>query len=231
MTAGIILDVIIIAIIAICIFLSAKHGFVRTLIEVVGFFAAFFIAFTISSPLADVTYDKIIGPSIATKVEETANSGVNAVSSALWDSFPDIIKNHSSYIGVSEQSFSDQVSNTFASGASDTAVKISQNVAKPLITKIVSAIYCTIIAIVLIILSKFLAKALNRLFNISIIGKINSALGGVIGVFKGLVFSFVFCVIISIIVLLSKNGFGIFTPENIETTYVFKLLYGFSPFV
>ena len=231
MTAGIILDIIILAIIAVCIFLSAKHGFVRTLIEVAGFIAAFFIAFTVSSPLAGMTYDKIIEPSITSKVEQATESGVNAVASSVWNSFPQIIKNHSSLIGVSEQSFSNQVNETLSSGASDTAVKISQNVAKPLITKIVSAFYCTIIAVVLIIVSKFLARALNKLFNISIIGKINSALGGVIGVFKGLAFSFVFCVIISIIVLLSKDGFWIFTPENIQLSNIFKLLYGFSPFV
>ncbi len=231
MTTGIILDIIIIAIIALCIFLSAKHGFVRTFIEVAGFVAAFFIAFTISSPLADITYDKIIGPSITSKVELAAENGTDTVASSVWNSFPDIIKNHSSLIGVSEQSFSNRVNETLSSGVSDTAVKISQNVAKPLITKVVSAFYCTAIAVILIILSKFLARALNKLFNVSIIGKINSALGGIIGIFKGLAFSFVFCVIISIVVLLSKNGFWIFTPQNIEMSNLFKLLYGFSPFV
>ncbi len=231
MTAGIILDLIIIAIVVLYIFISARHGFVRTLIEVAGFIAACVVAFTVSSPLADLTYDKIIEPKIISNIEQVTSDGGNAVAEKLWNSFPDIIKKYSADIGVNEQAFYDSINSTVAGGASDSAVKISENVTKPLIIKLVSALYSTVITIVLIIVSKYLAIIVNRLFKIPVIGKINAALGGVVGAVKGLAFAFVFCAVISIIILLTKNGFWIFNPENIESSNLFKLLYGFSPFV
>ena len=61
---GIILDLIILAIIVIFAFLSAKKGFVRTLIELVGFFLAIFIASSISPAISNGVYDKFIEPAI-----------------------------------------------------------------------------------------------------------------------------------------------------------------------
>ena len=62
------LDLIVIAIIAAVALISAKRGFVRVVIELAGFIAAIFISFTISTPLANLTYDKIIEPPIVSSV-------------------------------------------------------------------------------------------------------------------------------------------------------------------
>ena len=56
---SIIIDLIVLAIIGLFIYTSAKRGFVKVLVEVAGFVLAVIITFTISSPLADATYDKI----------------------------------------------------------------------------------------------------------------------------------------------------------------------------
>lgn len=231
MAIGIILDLIIIAIVALCVFLSARHGFVRTLIEVIGFIASISIAFTISSPLASVTYDKIIEPSIVSKVDEASADGGNNISQKLWDSFPDLLKNHASDFGLTKEEFDEKVSSSISQSTSESAQKISKTVTKPLIVKLLSAFYSTVITIILITLSKYLAKLINKLFKVSIIGKINAILGGAVGAAKGLVFAFIFCSIVSIIVLLGKDGFWIFTDKNIAASNIFKIIYGFSPFV
>ena len=51
---NIILDIIIVAIVVICVFLSAKRGFTRTIIELVGFVAAILIAINLSTPVANL---------------------------------------------------------------------------------------------------------------------------------------------------------------------------------
>ena len=61
------LDLIVLAIIAAVALISARRGFVRVAIELVGFIAAIFITFTISTPLASLTYDKIIEPPIVSR--------------------------------------------------------------------------------------------------------------------------------------------------------------------
>ena len=65
---SIVLDLIVLAIILFTVFMSAKRGFVRVALEVVGFIAAVFITFTISTPLVNITYDKIIAPPIVSSV-------------------------------------------------------------------------------------------------------------------------------------------------------------------
>ena len=57
---GIILDLIIAAVIIIEVVISARRGFARVAIELVGFIAAILLTFTISTPLSQATYDKII---------------------------------------------------------------------------------------------------------------------------------------------------------------------------
>ena len=231
MLIGILLDLIIVAIIAICVVFSAKRGFMRTLLEVVGFIAAFVIAFTVSSPLADMTYDNIVEPSIVSTVEESSTNVSGDVSEKVWNTLPGVIRKNSQKFGIKKDAFSDKVKSYVSGEVEQNAVKISQNVTKPIIVKLIGAIYSTVIVILLIFVSKFLARVINKLFSFSIIGKLNSFFGGVIGVFKGAAFALAFCMIISIVVLVSNDSFWIFTTDNIEKTHLFKLFYGISPFV
>ena len=231
MLTGLIIDLAIVLIVLISVIISAKRGFMRTLIEAVGFVAAFFIAFTISSPLADMTYDNMIGPSIVSKVTEASHDTSSTVSSKIWDYMPEIIKNNPSTFGIEESKVKGKIESYTDIGAGDNAEKISENVTKPDIAKLISAIYSIVIIVVLIILSKLLAKLLNKLVSFSLVGKINTALGGALGAVKGIATAFLLCILISFIVITAKTDFGVFTAENIEATHLFKIFYGYSPFV
>ena len=57
---SIILDLIIVFTILLFIIMSARKGFVRTLIEVVGFVAAIAVALSISTPVSDFIYEKTV---------------------------------------------------------------------------------------------------------------------------------------------------------------------------
>ena len=226
---GLLLDVIVVLIVVLAVYSSAKHGFVRTLIEVAGFAAAFLIAFTVSSPLADVTYDKIVEPSIISTAQNAVDEG-DRVAEKLWDALPGLVKNGSADFGFSKDSFTRKVDTLVTDNASTSAVKISDNVLKPVITKIFGVFYSTVIVIAIIILTKVLAVWINKMFSFSVIGKVNAFLGGVVGVFKGVGFAVIFCMIISILIIVFGEFFP-FTAKNINSSNLFKILYGFSPFV
>ena len=108
---GIVLDLIVIAIILIFCLISAKKGFVKTIVGLVGFILVTYLSFTLSSPLAGITYDKIIEPvvirSVGTpdntsedmeKVSEEIENISGAIENSdinindLWDSLPAVIK-------------------------------------------------------------------------------------------------------------------------------------------
>ena len=57
---GIVLDLFVLAIVAFVAWRSAVRGFVRTVIELVGYFLAFYISIALSGPIATGIYDKFI---------------------------------------------------------------------------------------------------------------------------------------------------------------------------
>lgn len=228
-----VLDLIIVFIILLFVFLSAKKGFVRTLIEVIGFIAAIVIAFTFSSPVADAIYSKAIQPSVIKTVETTANNGISNATSAVdavWDKMPSFIT-ESSFFGFSKESVTATVQNETANDVTQIAQSISDSFVKPAVTKLLSVLISVVAIVVLLFIVKILAKHINKLFNFSVVGDINKTLGGVLGLVKGGAVAIIFCLLIGLILSFAKDGFLIFTYENINSSYIFKFLMGLSPFL
>lgn len=223
---SVIIDLIIIAVIAVCAVISSKQGFVKTLVEIVGFIAAFAIAFYISTPLAEFSYNKIIGPSveksITTTTEKTAEQGINGV----FDSLPSFVKK----CGVNADKINRSVNEKLSSGIKTAAKDTSNTFIKPLIVKVLGLLYSVLLIVVLLIVVKFSARFLNKIFSFSIIGSINRFLGGVLGGAKGVILALLFCMLVTLLLTFIPNGFLFFTKENIDKTYLFKLLVQFSPF-
>lgn len=228
-----VLDIIIVLIILFFAFTSAKKGFVRTLIEVVGFILAISIALSISTPVASKIYDGAVQPIIAKSVESAVNEsaeGANAAVDAVWNKLPSFIA-ESSFLGLSKDGLSASLSDNAATTAEQITTTISDSFIKPAVTRLLSVLISVILVIVLLFVVKIIAKFINKLFSFSVIGKLNRTLGGLLGVLKGIAVSIVFCMIISLILSFTKNGFLIFTYESINASYLFKLLLSFSPFI
>ncbi len=217
---NLVIDLIVIAIIAVCVMLSARKGFVKTFIEVAGFVAAIILTFTISSPLAQVTYDKIIEPPI---IEAAVSSAAESTEEKALDAIPEIFVNGASGLGFSLEEFTNKISDNISKGTETAVRNASKEVVRPIVTKILGLIYSVVIMLVLMVVVKFLARIINKVFSFSVVGKANRVLGGIIGVPKGVVFAILFCLIVSLIVSL-YGDFLIFTAQNIEKTYLFKLL-------
>lgn len=223
---NLLIDLIVIAIVGLSVLISAKRGFVKVLIEVAGFVAAIIVTFTISTPLADNTYDKIIEPPI---VEAAVNAVGESVQHEAWNALPEFVTENALKLGVSGEDFTGKITENLASGTEAAVKTASQDVIKPIITKILGLIYSVVILVVLLVVVKFLAKIINKMFSFSVIGKANRVLGGIVGVPKGVIFAILFCMVVSLVVKL-YGGFLIFTTQNIEKTFIFKFLADIIPF-
>jgi len=226
---SIVLDLIVIAIITLCVLISAKRGFMKCLVETVGFVAAIVIAFTVSSPLADLAYDKIIEPPV---VKAAVNSLEKGAEDEIQNALPEIVVNKESSVFsfVVPEDFARSIKDNLSLGT-ETAVKTaSQNIVRPIATKILGLLFAVILILVLSVLVKFLAKILNKVFSFSVIGKLNRTLGGVIGGVKGIAFAMIFCMVVSLILSVTGKSFLIFSNENIENSYLFKFLTDIVPF-
>ena len=217
------IDLISVLIIVLSVAISAKHGFVRVVVEVVGFVAAAILVLTVNGPLADFTYDKVIEPPIVNSVSEKISDTGTATVNEIWDSMPNFVTRNAEKYGISKQNVEQTVLNN--NGDTEKVLRdISQNSIKPVVTGILEVVYSVILIIVLLIIVKILAKLINKAFSFSVIGKLNKTLGGVLGFVKGLIYSAIFCEIVILILSFATNGILIFTTANIAKTYLFNLL-------
>lgn len=222
----IVLDLIVIAIIAVFALISAKRGFVRTLIEVVGFIAVILLANNVSPMLSETTYNKFIEPAIVEKVTESFGESDLLNLSEIKITEKDIPSFVYKILGddFSLENFQATINENLGEGIENAMYEASQTVIKPVITEILNVIFMILIIVVLFVVVKFLAKLLNKLFSFSFVGKANKTLGAILGAVKGIAIAVIFCSIVGLIVPLTESGLLIFTQSAINSTILFKLL-------
>jgi len=231
-----ILDLIIVAIIILYVYLCFKRGFVRTVIELVGYILAIYLSFTFGGILTNVVYDEFVEPAIvetvADEINLSADENIDKTVDSIWNSLPEFIVNAAETFDVTSDTLRDTIKDGYENNADATtfAKNATEAIAKPIVVPLIKTIISLILFIILMFVVKFLAKIINRAFNIPIIGRLNRLLGGFVGLFKGLIISFVFVMMALFIMTLFEDGFLFFTNENVEQTVLFKFLAGFSPF-
>lgn len=202
------LDLIVVLIILVSAVLAAKKGFVRTLIELVGFLLAVVISVSLSSYIADAVYSDYVKPNVVEAVFETIeNKSENAL-----ESMPAFVLGIAEKAGLDDDSVHKELSET----ADDAAARIADTAVKPIAVSLVKCISMIIIMLILIIAVKFAARFINSFFKGIIFGTANKALGAVLGVAKGTVYAIVFCLISSFIVAFFGVDFLFLTEESIS---------------
>lgn len=220
----IVLDLIVLAIILLNVIICHKRGFVKVVIETVGIVAAIILAFTLSSPIANLTYDKIFGPAIVDALTESTANVTEVTAEQVMEILPKSVVGSADLFGFNLTSAVESATSTASGNVSQLIVNLSENAIKPIVVGIIELAATVILFVVLSIIVKMLAKLLNGLFSFSFVGKINHTLGGVIGAVKGVVIAAVFCITVSFLISILGKGFFIFTAENISGTFIFKYL-------
>lgn len=222
---GWILDLLVIAIVAYYVYISAKRGFVRTLIEMVGFVVILLIIIKAGAPLSESIFKKAIrGPALS-KVQTTLAESDTTNISTVRDVLPNFVANGAEFLGINidETTVTENATSTLAT-------IITDNVIGPVITSLIYAIISLLLLGLGMYLVRILARAVNNLFKISLVGVVNHLLGGVFGIGKGVVVAFVFCLVITVIVSFTQNGFLCFTKANFEQSIFFGKLVEWNPF-
>lgn len=230
---GMVLDLIVIAIISVAVVIARKRGFVKTVVEFAGFFVAVILAFNLSSVLAEATYDNwirrpvidSINSSISGVVTETGENAADAI----WNAIPSFITDNAEAFNISKEQLSEIVDVSNIS-TGDAVAKATDQFVKPVALTVISAILSIVIFLLVALVFKLLAKPLNALFSaIPVVGTLNKVLGVVLGFGNGIVISVIFCAVILCIIAFNGSGFLIFTKDNIDSSYLFKLLCKLSP--
>lgn len=220
-----IFDLVFIAIILISIFMAAKRGFVRALLEFIGFFVAIVIALTVSEPASQFAFEKFVEPAIYEKTQDIITDTSTEIPENLWENLPDFIKNNSVIFNFDKESFQNTLSNEIKDGASNLSDTISQKIVKPSFISVVSAIICFLLILILIPVFRFLAKVINKLFSSNKIGKVNKTLGGIVGIINGIAICFGVCILLNLLIKISGGGFWVITGDVLNKSFVFSKIF------
>ncbi len=223
------LDLIIVAIILLLILIYAKRGFVKSVFSIAGFVAAIVLAFYFSTPLSELTYNKVIEPGILSSIETVVNEqgeNLENVSNDVWEALPGIVKNNAEILNINPDDFIN--SESILEGSKELAQNVSDTVIKPVTVQFFKIIYSLIIFIVLSFVFKFVVKFLNKVFSFSIIGKVNSVLGAVLGAVMGVIVALIFVLLVNFIISVS-GGFLFFTNEAVNSSKIFRYISELTP--
>ncbi len=230
------IDLAIVLIAVFIIWRSARRGFVRTVIELVGYILAAMISFSLAGIIAQSVYDKSIRPEIIETVEQNISEGANLseIQTAMqdvMDELPGFITLFSGSNGLSADALSQEMDDTISGGVHTAAVSVADQIVQPIAVSGIKAILGSILFTVLMIGVRFISRTLNRLINFSFLRPINKLLGGLVGVLKAVLILFCAVTIIALLRTYISGADEIFSPQVIDKTYLFKLLYNANPFI
>ena len=221
---SIICDLIVVGIVALFAFLSSKKGFVRTLVEVVGFVLAAILACSLSTPLSTGICEKTILPVVKeatySALENATTGNISDISESVWDELPDFVLTAAESSGITKQSVSEHLETSTADTIEGISNDLSNRIFLPIILRIVKTVVTFLLFVVFLVVALLLARVINKLFSGMIFGRLNSILGGVLGAIKGLAIASIFCLVISLLAGLTKEGFLSITTETIDSTYI-----------
>lgn len=185
-----ILDIALIAVIAISTYLGVKRGFVRSLCNLLSFALSIIVAMLTYSTITNFVAASPVGVFISGKLSESINSSAVDLSA-----FPEFLRK------------------PLESGSAEIVDIVAQN-----LTALIIAVISVIITIVVVkFLLKLLFNALNVFAKLPVLKQCNGLLGCVFGFISGCFWA---CIIIIAITYLSYIPSAEFLKELIDTSNV-----------
>lgn len=228
---SILIDIAVIALIAVFAFIGYRKGLVKTLLNFAGVFIALIAAFYIASPLSSFVFDTFFIDRIHNGVNKAiVNSAADTVTGAVA-AVPDYIKKGAKALDINvEKVISDSDPESGVSFAEDVAETITQKVARPVVTRLLAIILFIILFVLLRVLIKVIANALNLVARLPGLNLANRTLGAVIGFAEGLLIAYVCCFAIMQIADIKGGSFLGVSTDTLSDTYIFSKLGGLFDF-
>ncbi|MBR5233060.1 MAG: CvpA family protein [Clostridia bacterium] len=199
------IDIILVAIIALIAFIGSKRGFVLTVFDLLSGIVSFIIA-KIVAPYASVfVYDNFAKATVTAFLEQKYNDAQNAVTDAVSSVF--------GFLPEGMYTFAEKAGLIDASALSQdvlskitTVAQLEEKIARPVVLVVLNIICFAAIACIALIALRIVGRLISKIISkIKIIGKLNSILGGVFGIVKGILYVFIIAVVLSIVSFSSET--------------------------
>ncbi len=200
-----IFDIVLLLVTVVIIIVSAKRGFVISLLSTVSVALSGFLSYKFTKPLTEFIYSSFLYDKIETKLTEVLTGLSQNVSygdkiQAMIDSIPTGIVNASQGLGFNLNFAVESLQlDLFTNEAIVKA--FMDNIGSYIIKSVLEIVVFVVLFAVLSVVFKYISLLFNKLVRkIPVVGKANTILGGVLGLVKALVTVVVICLVVCPIV-------------------------------
>lgn len=202
------LDIVLLIIWAVFIIISAKKGFVLSLLEFAAVIVAMVVSFQLSSALAPQLYENWLEPKVILALQEAlpAKGGTAAQQAqAVLASLPENAASFAKAVGIDVNYLAGQIRELNLGSSGQLAKLLAERVGGPIVIQMCRFVLFCIFSVVISIVMKLLAGVIDRIFNLPVLRTANTALGALLGGLKGLVIVALICMTARMIVDLSPQ--------------------------
>ncbi len=188
------IDIIFIAIFVFSVVITAKKGFINSVISVCAILLSIIIASIIAPPISEFVYENYVKDSVYNSTLTTVdnviqNSETEATEKVneVFNSLPKFISNISTFSGLKADNLTSIISDNIADSKKITDSLFSSAVS-PAVTTLLNYLFVLIFFLAILFASKFLSKFFTGLLRGNLLGKANTLLGAVLGCISGGIF-------------------------------------------
>ena len=214
-----ILDLILVALVALFVFIGYKRGLAKSLYGLIALIVAGICGFFLSRFVAGWIYDVFFAGNINESINGLlmANPDGELSSGSVYNNLPGSVKGFLGLFGANGDNFFD------ISQVTDSAARGLQNTVRAAIVSIISFILFVLIFVLILIVLKIFSKKILSLFNLPAIKQINNVLGGIFGLAQGLLICYILILVIKLI--LPATDSSLISKEMIDSSFVFSRIY------
>ncbi len=221
------LDIIVVAVIVLCVIFGYKNGFVKTVYRLLRTVGSFIVALIFAKPvsyiLAETPLFKSIIDGIGDKIQSIelfSHEAKNGIS--IEESLTPAAKQMLDNLNISLAEFGEQISALISTGEQNLKDGVRDYVLTPIAESLSFAIAFILLFLGTAIALKILSVVLEGTLRLVGLEKVNRTFGLVIGLAQGFIYALVICTLVSAFMpYLSASELGI-TPAVVADTYVFK---------
>lgn len=229
---GVFMDILTLVVFAGCIYFSYRKGFLRSAIELIGYFISAAVASALSTPLGGWIYQNFISGIIQNRVRTYLYNSINGAASQkasevvsasglknFGTNMPAGFQSLLSSYHISTSSVSDITGSAVQSGSAAAADKLIQTVAVPMGQSLSRAIAFFVLITVCITAVGIVARMTDGVNRLPLLGTVNRLGGAGVGFLKAFVLMMILIPLLSVFSPLFSLGSGPSVSSSPQPAY------------
>ena len=221
---GYVLDIILVAVFALCVYRATKKGFIKTVLGTVSLLLALILTFAFYKPVKEMMLESSLTAGIKdTIVEKLENiepdSEGNFDVESLMENRPQEFIDLLEKFGIDYNELKVQYDGWVSSSTENVRDKLIETIINPIVDLLASGVALLALFLVCYFAIKLATYMLDKTFKLPVLKQANEALGFVAGIINGIVTIFVMTAIIVLLIPFLKTK-GIDIDPN--ASFIFK---------